>query len=71
MWERLKAFFKHSETIVLARLQYVAGIVFLVLTTLDPHLLATYMPTKYVPLWLIFIGVLTEIARRHRMKDEK
>jgi len=63
---KIKAFFEYSETILLARLQYVAGLLLFVLTTADPHLVATYIPTKWVPLWLIFIGLLTEWARRRK-----
>lgn len=64
--EKIKAFFKHSETIFLARLQYVAGIILFVVTTVDPQLVATYIPTKYVPLWLIVVGLVTEWARRRK-----
>lgn len=66
VFNKIKAFFEYSETILLARLQYVAGLLLFVLTTVDPHLVATYIPTKWVPLWLIFIGLLTEWARRRK-----
>lgn len=69
MWEKIKAFFKHSETIFLARLQAIGGVIFAVVMTLDPNLIASYFPAEYVPMWLIAIGLITEIARRHRAKD--
>lgn len=69
MWEKIKRFFKHSETILLARVQALAGLVLAAVVAVDPQLLATYLPTKYVPLWLIVSGVLTEYARRRRAED--
>ncbi len=69
MWPKVKAFFKDSETIFFARLQAFVGAMMLVITAVDPSLFAAYLPEKYVPLWLIFAGVVTEIARRRREKD--
>lgn len=66
MLEKIKAFFKYSETILLARVQALAGIILFVVTTTDPNLIATYVPVKYVPLWLIAAGLLTEYARRRK-----
>jgi hypothetical protein len=64
MLEKLKAFFAYSETILLARLQVLAGIVFGAFMALDPALFQTYVPVQYVPLYLLAIGSLTEYARR-------
>ncbi|MCA0000971.1 MULTISPECIES: hypothetical protein [unclassified Mesorhizobium] len=66
MWEKLKAFFAHSETILLARVQMFAGIVFGAFLALDPSLFQAYVPAEYVPLYLLAIGILTEYARRRR-----
>lgn len=64
MWEKLKAFFAYSETILLARLQVFAGIVMGAFLALDPSLFQAYVPSKWVPLYLLAIGVVTEYARR-------
>jgi hypothetical protein len=64
MLEKIKAFFSYSETILLARLQVLGGIVFGAFMALDPSLFQAYVPANYVPLYLLGMGVLTEIARR-------
>ncbi|TPK70213.1 hypothetical protein FJ930_19800 [Mesorhizobium sp. B2-4-15] len=69
MWTKIKAFFLSSETIFLARLQVFAGIVFGAFMALDPSLFQAYVPAEYVPVYLLAIGVLTEIARRRNATD--
>ena len=69
MWEKIKAFFLHSETILLARLQMFAGVVFAAFMALDPALFQAYVPAEYVPLYLLGIGILTEYARRRHATD--
>ncbi|TGS47543.1 MULTISPECIES: hypothetical protein [unclassified Mesorhizobium] len=69
MWAKLKAFFSYSETILLARAQMFAAIVFGAFMALDPSLFQAYVPTPYVPLYLLGMGVLTEYARRRRAPD--
>lgn len=69
MWEKLKAFFAYSETILLARLQVIAGIVFGAFMALDPGLFQAYVPAEYVPLYLLAVGILTEYARRRGATD--
>jgi hypothetical protein len=64
MWTKIKAWFQYSETILLARLQVFAGIVFGAFMALDPSLFQAYVPAQYVPLYLLGVGVLTEYARR-------
>jgi hypothetical protein len=64
MLEKLKSWFKYSETILLARLQVFAGIAFGAFMSLDPALFQAYVPSPYVPLYLLGMGVLTEYARR-------
>lgn len=64
MWEKLKALFLHSETILLARLQVFAGIAFGAFMALDPALFEAYVPSKWTPLYLLAMGILTEYARR-------
>jgi hypothetical protein len=63
MWERIKTWFKDSETIFWARLQVFIGSVFTVLTVTD---LSPLLPPKYLTIWLIISGVITELLRRRR-----
>lgn len=74
MWEKIKAWFKDSETIFWARLQVFVGVVVSVLTVVvaDPNAIAAVhamVEPKYVPLYLIGFGVLTELLRRYRADD--
>lgn len=69
MWEHLKAFFSNSETIFLARLQMIAGILWNVLPTIDPELFHDLIGNRWFGAFLIVWGVLTEIARRRRATD--
>lgn len=73
MWEKIKAWFKDSETIFWARLQVLIGAIGAVLVTTDlSPLVATGMPTKQqLILFGIVIGqgVLTEYLRRRRADD--
>jgi hypothetical protein len=69
MWERVKRFFKDSETIFWARLQMLIAAVITVLATVDPNLFAAYVPTGYLPIYIFVSGVVTEWARRRRAAD--
>jgi hypothetical protein len=60
----IKRFFRHSVTIAWARLLVLLGILATVLPGID---VSTLVPAKYMPLWLIGIGVLTEVARRRSL----
>ncbi len=66
MWQKIKNWFKDSETIFFARLQLFIGAVWqtLVMTDLSPIL-----PPKWLPVWLILSGVVTEYLRRRREKE--
>lgn len=66
MWEKIKAFFKDSETIFWARLQMVAGVVWTVLVATD---LSPLLDPKYLTIWLIVSGAITEVLRRARATD--
>jgi hypothetical protein len=63
MWEKIKAWFKDSETIFFARLQMVAGAVWAVLTAAD---LSPLLEPKWLTVWLLASGILTELLRRRR-----
>jgi hypothetical protein len=69
MWTKIKAWFQYSETILLARLQVFAGIAFGAFMALDPSLFEAYVPSKWVPLYLLAIGIITEYARRRNAPD--
>lgn len=69
MWSKVKAFFSDSETIFLARLQMIAGIVWSVLPTIDPALFQSMIGERWFGVFLIVWGVVTEIARRRRATD--
>jgi len=69
LWAKIRVWFKDSETIVWARLQMLAGALLAVLATTDPTLLNQYIPERWLPLYVIGSGIVTEVARRLRAKD--
>jgi hypothetical protein len=64
MWEKIKEFFAYSETILLARVQVFIGIATGAFLAMDPSLFQSIIPTKWFPLYMLGVGVLTEYARR-------
>ncbi|PBC03286.1 hypothetical protein [Mesorhizobium sp. WSM3860] len=68
-WAKIKAWFKHSETIAWARLQMMVGAILSVLATVDPSLFNQYIPDRWLPLYVVGSGILTEYLRRRRAKD--
>ncbi|RUV41076.1 MAG: hypothetical protein EOQ55_00740 [Mesorhizobium sp.] len=69
MWGKIRAWFKDSETIVWARVQMLGGAVLTVLSTTDPSLFNQYIPDRWLPLYIVGSGILTEVLRRARAKD--
>ena len=71
MWERIKAFFKSSETIFWARLQALLGFVSLALTYVDPSVVQPIFggDAQKFGWFLVANGLATEYLRRRR--DEK
>jgi hypothetical protein len=74
MWEKIKSWFGHSETILLARLQVILGVLGVVATALvnDPNTSAavqSLLKPEYVPYYVIGIGILTEVLRRRGATD--
>lgn len=72
-WEDLKAFFKYSETILIARLQALVGLVTAVVGMVDwsPvfNLLGadtgfSWKQTTWLGIGLFFKGIVDELARR-------
>lgn len=69
MWIKIKALFKNSVTIVWARIQVAAGLAMgLVLAVAsDANVTAAIqgaLQPKFIPYYVIAIGIITEIARR-------
>jgi hypothetical protein len=69
MWDKIKASFKHSVTILWARIQVFAGVAIAAAMALasDPNVTAalqSLLQPKFIPYYVIGIGVITEIARR-------
>lgn len=69
MWEKIKAWFKNSLTIVWARAVAIIGILLAAGESLlqDPNITAaiqSMMQPKYIPYYVIAIGLITELARR-------
>ncbi|MCK1670320.1 hypothetical protein [Bradyrhizobium sp. 150] len=61
MFNSIKNWFWHSETILFARLQVAFGIIWVVLSETD---LSPVLSGHYLTYWLIISGIITEILRR-------
>lgn len=69
MWDDIKAWFKNSITILWARIQVLAGVVaasaFALLQNPDvTSALQSALQPKFIPYYVIAIGIITEMARR-------
>jgi hypothetical protein len=69
MWDKIKAWFKYSLTILWARVVALAGLLLAAGQALlaDPNVTAaiqTALRPQYIPYYVIAIGLITEIARR-------
>jgi hypothetical protein len=69
MWNKVRFWFRNSVTIVWARLQVLAGLVVACLMALasDPNItgaIQAALQPKYIPYYVIAIGLITEMARR-------
>jgi hypothetical protein len=72
MLDKIKAWFKHSLTVLWARIVTLAGVVMAIFESLlqDPTInsaIQSALQPKYIPYWVIGIGVLTELARRRSL----
>jgi hypothetical protein len=69
MWDKVKAWFKHSLTILWARIVALVGLLLaageqvLQDPTIDNAVQSALQP-KFIPYYVIAIGLITEIARR-------
>ena len=69
MWGKTKAWFKHSVTILWARAMTLGGAVLATLVSLssDPNVgaaIQSVLQPRFIPYYVIAIGILTEMARR-------
>jgi hypothetical protein len=69
MWQRLKSGFCHSITILWARLVALTGVALAIATELlaDQGITGAVqaaLDAKYVPYYVIAIGIVTELCRR-------
>jgi hypothetical protein len=72
MWDEVKAWFKYSLTILWARVMALAGLLLAAAEALlqDPNVsgaVQAALQPKYVPYYVIAIGLVTEIARRRSL----
>ena len=56
--------FKDSLTVVWARIQMVLGVILSVVAAVD---MSPIIPPRWLPLWLIASGVITEFCRRRTL----
>lgn len=69
MWDRLAAAFKHSVTILWARLVALSGLALIAAQNLtaDPTIgdaIKSLLKPEYLPWYVIGIGIITELCRR-------
>jgi hypothetical protein len=75
MWDNIKAWFKHSLTILWARAVTLAGLLLAAGEALlaDPNVtgaIQSVLQPKFVPYFIIAIGLVTELARRRTVAKE-
>ena len=71
MWKKLVASFHDSEVLIWSRLQVVLGVLGSVVlallhVVLQVDMSALFADPKYLVLWLVFSGLLTEFLRNRR-----
>jgi hypothetical protein len=69
MWKKIKSWFRNSVTILWARTQVLTGLIVATLMALasDPNVtgaIQAALQPKFIPYYVIAIGLITEIARR-------
>jgi hypothetical protein len=67
MFDKIKAWFKDSTTILWGRIQTLVGAVLGILMAVDLSPLGNLLPAKWASVWLVVSGIVTEIARRRSM----
>lgn len=70
LWPQINHWFSDSETLFWGRLQMLFGAVLTVLTTTDlTPIFASAGLAKWLPLWVVISGIITEMARKSRASD--
>ena len=69
MWSKTKSWFGNSLTILWARIQVLAGLLaaFLMALATDPNVTGAVqaaLEPRFIPYYVIAVGLITEIARR-------
>jgi len=75
MWDRIKAWFRNSMTILWARVVAVAGLLLAAVQSLfaDPNVngaMQQVLQPKYIRYYVIAIGLVTELARRRTARAD-
>jgi hypothetical protein len=75
MWDRLKSVFKHSLTILWARVVALAGLLLASGQALiaDPNVndaIQAMLKPDYIPYYVIAIGLITELCRRRTVTKD-
>lgn len=75
MWDKIKAWFKYSVTILWARAVALAGLLLAAGETLlaDQNVtgaIQSVLQPRFVPYFIIAIGLITELARRRTVAKE-
>jgi hypothetical protein len=63
----MKSWFLHSTTILWARLQILAAALWSALSVAD---LTPLLGPKWIPVWLVISGTITELTRRRTLEKE-
>jgi hypothetical protein len=76
MWIKIKTWFKNSITIFWARVQVLVGfaVASLMVLASDPDVTSTIqtaLQPKYIPYYVIAIGLITKFARRRTVGSSK
>lgn len=66
MWDKIKHFFKSSETIFWARLNALLGALATAATFVDPSLLQELLTPRTFAIYVLVNGIATEYMRRRR-----
>ena len=69
MWDKIKSWFRHSLTILWARIVTAGGLLLALAQGVlgDPNVdsaIQQALQPKYIPYWVLAIGIVTELARR-------
>ena len=79
VWEKTKSWFKHSATILWARIVALGGVLFAALGTVGDVFdfpgvkenIQVLLDPHYVPYYMIAIALITELARRRTLKKDE